>query len=383
MYRYKLRLNKMDLLAILYLVVFCVRYLFYLNRFVSAAIWTLCGSLIFVYCFLKKKQYRRVLLSFLAIDMVAMLSTFVNKNTYFFEIGYLIAPQAFGILIFLRREKLQIINTLVMMLFFYVAFRVLLLSNSMEFTLNHGISDLIGKNSTNIVMIFCLAINIIYRKYRQLNVRYIYFLIGLLVSLIYDSSGGILSFVLFGFAIFMCSRGGKKLSSAKTTLLVLAGVGVLSFIPSSLQKFIYFISDDNSRFAIWRMYFDLVKQNTINVIFGANIQNNAILFRYRNMHNDFINWHYNFGLLLALVFGWILIYCGYFYYKEKNWYYLVIWGILVVRSMTDGTDYCFMSIWVFMALDVYNKKGTGSTRSTLKGVEQDCIKRKQPYGVLT
>ena len=40
------------------------------------------------------------------------------------------------------------------------------------------------------------------------------------------------------------------------------------------------------------------------------------------------------------------------YLKNRAWYKLVISSVLFVRSMTDSTDYIFMSIWIFMLLDI-------------------------------
>lgn len=370
--RYRLgKKDVADIVALLYMAAFCIRFFSTIDKLVSAAIWTVSGALVLCYCFFTEKTYRKTMLYMLVIDLLAVLSIWINKNEYVFEIGYLLAPQSFGVLLYKQRDQLRRINFYGMCIFFYLVMQSLLIwfrVHNIEIVASMLLSNLVAKNTINILMIFFLSINIMYRVHNHISINYVYFIVGLLVSYIRDSNGGILAFSIFGIGIFLCTKGGKGLSPVKFMGVIFA-VFIFLYISDSFQIVLDFLLDDNSRFAIWRMYTDLARQNWVNVIFGANANTNVVLLRFMNMHNNFINWHFFYGMLPTLFFGGILVYCGYYYYKQKNWYYLVLWGVLLVRSMTDATDYCFMSIWVFMVFDVFQRRREGAkiNRADKKG----------------
>lgn len=342
-----------NICIILYLFSFTLRFYTNMNTTITAILWSLVGVLIFIYCYQSMPNYRRQIFILILITFLSLISGLMNKNRGFFYSLYVLSAQSFGLLIYKKRTDLSKIRNYMMVLFWYLTFAVVLFYA----TGGQGdiyLSKLIVKNTINIMMIFSCCIDLIYRLYSHLPIKYSYAVIGIITSLLCDSSGGILSFSILLVGEFICRKRQNALSIYKILLIIFLGVVVLFFM-GYITHLEAFLGDDNSRFSIWTMYYDIVKQSNKNLWFGGPLDNNAILYKIHNIHSNFLNWHCFYGLIPFVFYTFLLIYecmkCIY----QRNWYILVICVVLIVRSITDSTDFCFMSIWIFIYLLTSNK----------------------------
>lgn len=348
------RIQKDTCFLFFYLISFFLRFFTYMNKTLTALIWIICGIVILIRCLLKLNGKEPIIYLILIVDLVAFINGYFNGNNTYIDVLYLVSAQSFGIYIYLLRNRWNFFRNILLFLYAFIVLKVII------FRFNDPMNDielstLIGKNSVSIILIFICSIDVIYRIRNNKKMNYFVYIVGIIISVLCDSSGGILGFVLFGIGIFICTKKGNKISWRKVLLFLTISISIIA-VQDYIPKIIEFLSDDNSRFTLWHMYIELVKHSFMNVLFGAALYKNPILLHYRNIHNNFLNWHCFFGLIPTIFFSSMVIICGVYYLKKKNWPYLVIWIVLFVRSITDGTDYCFMTLWIYMLLDVISSK---------------------------
>lgn len=303
-----------------------------------------------MYAFLKYKAYRKILIFILFVDALSILNGYLNRNGTYIQALHNLAAQAFGVQLFLVKDRMKLVRNIFLLIYFYIVIKVIFFPH-IDFYGDKGVSELVGKNSISIVMIVSCVIDLFYRTKNAIKINYMLYIIGLGVSVITQSSGGMLGFSLFLLGIYICSSNGKKISFWKVFgLLIIFVLG--SIYLDYGNKILMFLSDDNSRFALWGMYFKLATQNIESLLLGGGIAQNAILSHYGNIHNNILNWHCYYGLIPTIVYVSIISMEIIVYLKNRAWYKLVISSVLFVRSMTDSTDYIFMSIWIFMLLDI-------------------------------
>lgn len=349
------KISKENVFAILYLISFCFRFFTNMNKAVTAIVWTVSGAIVLLNCFVKLKNRLNIIYLMIAVDFIAIINGFINGNATYTDAIYIVLAQGFGMELFVLKKDWKVVRTLMLLMYVYILVRIIFFP-LIDIHGDKGISILIGKNSISIIMLFICIIDLIYRDKNNMKINYLPCIIGILISFLTDSNGGILAFTLFTVGIYVCGSKGNKLSWKKILILIFAGGGII-ISRGYMSQIIQFLTDDNSRFAIWNMYISLAKKNLGYFLFGAPLIENSILFRYFNIHNNFLNWHCYFGIIPMLFFCWIIILEGIYYIRHKRWYYIVIWGVMLVRSLTDGTDYCFMSLWIFMLLDMVAESG--------------------------
>lgn len=341
---------KLDyLIVLIYLIVFSIRFFSDIPKNISGILYFASGCICLIYCYCQKSARRKKIRTILFIDAISCIVALMNGNNTIVDALYVIAAQAFGFLLYKQKNKIRFTQLILGIIFLYVAFRVFFIPDVDRYG-DICLSPLCGKNTVSIIMMFSFSVDLIYRKLHDEQPNYFYVVIGILCSFITDSSGGILGFAMLGIGIFCC-KNREKLAWRRIVFYGSFGILIL-MLSGQYVKIIDFFSDDNSRFAIWKMYLSLADNNFKSVLLGADISQNHVLYHLFNIHNNFLNWHCYFGLIPFIAYSVILIYIASMYIKRKDWYMLVIWIALFVRSLTDGTDFCFMSIWMYMYLDV-------------------------------
>jgi len=339
--------------TVVYLLCFSLRFLTDLPKSVSGILFFLGGCVPLLYVFCKGKGCRKWISVVLIVDAVALINAAFNGNGGINDVLYVLAAQSFGFFLYMEKEQMKTAAIILLVVFFYIAFRVLFFPKIDSFG-GIGVAELCGKNAISVVMMFAYAVDLLYRKQQGKRPDYVLPLIGILISLVTDSSGGILGFTVIILGL-LCCKNANRIAWLRVLFGCAAGMGLL-IVTGLLPKVIAFLTDDNSRFTIWEMYLNLAFENLKGFLCGGTFSNNETLNYYKNIHNNFLNWHCFFGLLPMIAYFVIVVRSGIIYLKRKEWYLLVIWVALFIRSMTDGTDYCFMSIWMYMYLDVTMKK---------------------------
>lgn len=337
----------------LYGVCFSIRFLTNTSTNISGVIYFIGGIFAFAGAFFSRKSNKGLLLFILLIDCIAAINSVVNGNDTLFNVFYVFSAQAFGALLYNLRYSLKMIRFIYMLIYIYIVVKVIFFP-SIDVYGGISISNLCGKNTISIVMMFSYAIDLIYRKNNNKKPSFILAFIGIIISLLTDSSGGILGFALIVIGLFICSNN-YKLDWKKIIFGFV--ISILFLCLSGYYVYLFdFLSDDNSRFTIWYMYVSLAFANFKSFFLGANITNNSVLNHFFNIHNTILNWHCFMGFVPMILFVVILFYILANYIKARDWYMLVLFVSMFVRAMTDATDFCFMSMWIYMLLDVTNRK---------------------------
>lgn len=347
MRRQYIKISTEDMYIILYFVFFSVRFLTNINKNVSGILWGMYGVFLFIHTYKKLKDHKKFLIILLWIDIIGFINGYLNGNNTFSSAVYVLSAQSLGLEVYVNRKKISLTRCILLFIYTY-AFIKILINPYIDSYDGRGISLLIGKNSVSILMILACSIDLIYREKCRKGNNYLLYIVGMLISVLTNSSGGILGFIVFALGVYICKNHGNRLSWIKILSLIIA-IAIIVF-GGNLSRIIDFLKDDNSRFAIWRLYITLAINSIKNILLGGNISNNITLLKYLNMHNNFLNWHYCFGLIPTIAFFSVVIYEFWYFFRNKEWYKFVICTAIFVRSMTDGTDYCFMTLWTYFII---------------------------------
>ena len=346
------RVKSDDIIAIIYILGFTLRFFSNINKTITALLWIISGILTIGYCYVKKKSLRKPILVFLLIMLVSYINGVINGNGGHLFFLFNLASGSFGFLLYLKKNSLQLVHFAFSVMFWWLVVYVLMYYFSGN-TNDIYINDLNVKNTINIIMLLCCFIDLLYRIQEQKQIVYYPYIVGIITSFFYDSSGGILGFLVLLFGIFLCSKNKDKISKIKLAISALSGIVI---VISFYQIILEFLGDDNSRFWIWGAYYSLIESNFKNLLFGSNFYPIEELYRIKNVHCNFFNWHAFYGLIPFVFYSsiviWEIIKC----FVLKHWYYFFFCLTIFVRSITDATDFAFLSIWVFLWIELSSDK---------------------------
>lgn len=352
----KIEFTKLDVLMLLYFITFGVRMLTDISFNIMTALWFVVGIVIFVCAYAIYPRYRKPLLTLFVVDMIALVGLYMTGGHNPMNAFILVSTQALGILIYERRKNLGILEVVTLFMVFYLAYEVVTTPKVLINSWQYGIvlSKLVLQNTVSILLILFLSLHFIRCHENQKNVNYVYFFVAFVTAVICDGMGGILTLALYLGGIWLVNHKANKLRTGR--LFFAVGVFVLAVTAiNGWGILIEKLTDDNARFYIWSNYFWCI-DSIEEFLFGADVSRVEFLARARNMHNTFINWHYNYGIIPTLFFLYMMVQNVVYSIKTKNFVFLLILGVTGVRAMTDETGYCFMVLWTYMW--IYAKEHT-------------------------
>lgn len=333
-----------DVLLIIYMITFSIKYFANVNVVCSTVVLSLVGTYIFMYTYNKYEYIRKVMQQFIMINSCAFIGLAVNQGHSAFLVLTLTAYEGFGLLLYCTNSNYKLIQIYSNFLFAYICIKVILMYT-------HGIyidlSILSRRNTISIELLMIYFIDIIYRIRNKRTLNYAMYLLGLLIAVMCGGSGGMLCLTVFPILVFMCRKYGTRLSKRKIFFILF--VGFIAFWGLGyISHFIVFISDDNSRFWIWSRYGELAFSSPAGFIFGARVDSVPFLALQRNMHNTFINFHYFYGLIPFVFYVYMNSISAINLWKQKEFYLLSILFATSLRGFTDAAEFCFTAIWVFL-----------------------------------
>jgi len=332
-------------------VTFLVRHLTDISFFGTTALYFMMGIAAFAYAYLVFSEYRQLMRLLLFVDIIAGFDLLANGNHNAFNAVVLLTAQVLGILVYHNRKNLKLLDIVGILIILYLTYKVTTTPKVLISSWQYGIilSKLVWQNAVSIIIIEFLSFDLIYRLECKKKVNYLIFAIALIVAIICDGIGGILSISLFCIGVWIVNQKRNTLYWWK--ILLLATV-VIIFLKTtdSWEKVIETLTDDNSRIYIWSCYIECV-DSIKAFLLGAAIDRNIYLMKMANMHNTVLNWHYNFGLIPLAFFLWMLIVDFKYCIKTKNYTLLLIMCITCLRAMTDEASYSFMPIWTYVWIE--------------------------------
>lgn len=214
---------------------------------------------------------------------------------------------------------------------------------------------LFTRYSNNFVSIIILFPVVMYyaiaEQYRD-KISYIPALIVWILSLLASGRSGIgASSILFVSIFLYCELRSEKSKQQsrvlfifgilwKTILIILIGVVIyyifVEYSSVILRKFLQSGFDNQARAVIWKDYIDHTFDSLKNIVLGTP-KENLIMGRIfeGNAHNSFINIHVDNGILVLIVFGY-LVYSIVYAVKNKKWIFLICLVTFCFRAFFDN-----------------------------------------------
>lgn len=188
----------------------------------------------------------------------------------------------------------------------------------------------------------------------------------LLLSVWATGRGGIVSslFMLVGIAFVYLGRimkkrglGLKLLVYAAIALVLVYWVGGALNITDevmSLGKLGTKGTDMSERMAIWSDYYNTALKSSKNFLFGAPFAETELVSYFEgNTHNSFLYLHATNGLLMFLVFTFMLIRSIIFFIRRKKFVLLVVILTMFLRGFTDKFIFGQYGMPIMMYLVMY------------------------------
>lgn len=342
-----------DFLIISYFVSFWLRFFTDINFLILSIVWFLIGCVIAIYTYIYDCSSRVTWKILIIVDSIAFINAIINQNGKIASIVVVFIAQSFGVLLYKNKERLCIAEKIAIITIIYLMFVIFLTEPVKISSWEYGIviSKLLGGNSTSIVICMCLSIYILNRYNSNKKIDYWPFLIYIIITFKVGGNGGILSSLVFLVLIFFLDRKSKKISKIKIFVF-----SILALIVIVLGKYYVYllqlITNDNSRLWMWSNYWSCAIKSFKNMFFGASVDSIEFLSKQKNMHNSYINWHYCFGLIPFLLYLFMILRSMLMYTIEKKHAILIISIVLFLRASTDEASFSFMSIWIYMWMDL-------------------------------
>lgn len=341
-------------LIIMNLIAFSLRMMTDIGFVLTSMLWFVTGAAGFVYLFWEKAQYRMPLLLLLVIDIIGGINLLINGNHNFLTAGIPVITQVLGILVYDQRKDLSAINVVVGLDILYLTVISAITPRIPNGTFDSRgraqysvyISKLTGKNTVSILLIMFLTIHVIHRLQQRRNMNYLYFALSLAAVCFCGGRGGILCISLFSAGVWVIDHRKNKIILWRLGVLVV-GFAAACTVLGVWAKLWEAVTYDNARFSIWSNYFSCV-DSFGKFIFGAPVDRFEFLMKQKNMHNTFINWHYNFGLIPTVGFLVMVIRGAVHCLETRSFTLLLIFGVVFLRAMTDETSFALMPVWTYI-----------------------------------
>lgn len=301
------------------------------------------GGLGFLMALLSRKYNLPSVLVFFAVYMLTLAANWVTIGNISFSS---IAVNLFliGITIVMLKQQWGYREGIIV---FYVT--VLLMNHARNAS---AVRRILVSSTNYISVVMLLAVSFYYiavererRKLKLLDV--LPAVICFLFSVWARGRGGILSstvlLVLILF-LFMKTVTDKKIKWTIVIVFALLVVGVVLIVKNislldtfmSLGKWGTRGADNSSRMYIWGSYFSKLKESLWYVLFGAPLDKiPAIAMVGENCHNSFLQLHAYNGLLMFIIFLYLMVKSFIYYMRKKQYVMAAMMFVLVLRGMTD------------------------------------------------
>ena len=337
-----------NLIYILYYLAFVIHYFTNIKVIISLLLFgivAVCATLYFFSAPVSKKLFCYYI-AIVAIDLFACIAVIYNRNHTLADPIKLYVYQMIAILLCYRKESLSFFRQITIIVFWVLFFLCIHAFVNSTCDLDFIISMRIGSNSASVLAIAFLAIDYIWREFRQEKISYFYCLVTLLISFLSRSIAGFCTTILLFIIIIFYSSDKREVKWFRKIFYLIIIAAIFSNI-LELQNFLS-QGDSSTRIIMWKEYFLLLRQSFGNLLLGANISKNELLNYYKNLHNGFLNWHYFYGLLVMLFFLFIVAVDIFISLKRKNIGLFALLIATIARTLIEESTYAFMVIWCYV-----------------------------------
>lgn len=284
--------------------------------------------------------------------LIIMEITFPNLGMY---ITYAIL--AFLLMNYRTNEKLTLLLYYMLTGYLYIK-----LAQGVDANLVFGH---ISRNGISAYLLFFITLYYIQceKKKKKRNVLHVLFCLPVIFWAVGRS--GILSFAVLTAGMmfeFICKTRNFFL---KLLYVLLGGTAAAiifycfyDFIYYAVQHFIHF-GFTSPRLDIIKTYITDAVMQLKTIFLGFNIQDNFFYEFYNyNLHNSFLVFHKNLGLMPLAYFLFMLIISVLQYIRRKNFFFITIIITLGIRSFTDTLAFqgIYDIIWLYIVFNITKKE---------------------------
>lgn len=215
--------------------------------------------------------------------------------------------------------------------------------------------------SENIVNFIVLSLTIAVYLSRYLKKKKIIIhpaMIGLIVGFWSTGRSGIIATLLLLFIVMIYKYSTKQ----KYIMMLFFGCILLFFTQPVIKKLVSLGNNiatrggtreglsNNIRIEIWRDYLNSIDIKSF--LFGFNTNNQHIFYGFRDLHNSFLDGHYQFGIFMVLIYLLLIVACVKLI-LSKEYYPVLLLIIFLLRGTTDTVIFTGRFDFIFMAILLY------------------------------
>lgn len=341
--------RKMKLYSMQATIIISLFYFFYFIKMIaqssrilfliSTILMFIIGITSFMYVLISKrfKNKGRIIFIIFVLFLFGLISSFYNNNYRFQD--YFLILQYIGIGLLLIRYKLnyKIISYFFFLYVFFFIYHMV--------TGTHP-DNIFSVSRNNISVFMILQVVLLYISMYQNNLPIKLYPSIILVILCIWAIGrsGILVSIILLLGILLYLQIYNKKNVFKNILLIILLLSLFyifinyfyGFINGAVERTSRLGMKDTSRLAINEEYLRVALLSFENFFFGFYLYDNFIfsLFGY-NLHNSYARLHSFFGIVGVLIFFVLIVKTFYKYIKIKNYLFLLLFTILLIRMTTD------------------------------------------------
>jgi hypothetical protein len=335
-----------SLFLVIYMFVDFIKFFNVVPPLVGNILYVLLGSLAIGYSTIKKGIGRQIpILSFIFFYIFfGAIGLLFNGNMDPQELLWPFAFMGLAILLLNFDINYKLVKALYYFSIFFIALRIIVAG---------GISSLdtaSSRNTIGIMVLIYFSLYVIASYVNKKKITIFPVLFGLLITIIAIGRSGILTFVLLTmlFIIFEFKGNKHKIRNPLKWIFVILFGGILFLIFYSFLD-TYFVETINNfksrglesvRIGIWSDYFNKTFTSAQFLLLGTPISGTYWLDMFTdNLHNSFFMLHAKYGLIVFLVIILLIIKSSWYFFKMKNYLYLVVLVAVVFRMQFDYTNF--------------------------------------------
>lgn len=338
-------INKNHLIITIYFIIFCTQELITGMQLVGQAINIIYGLVLFILLLSGKIKFKNERTKLVQNIMLVVISIFIIFGTISFMYNNnggpalflkILSPMIVGAIIYYNHIDTKFMNKIYYLIVLAIIYKWVLVGNE----------NIVFNSSRNMISLFflfmnCLDIFVRYKNHDRQDYKKV--LLTVIFSFIAKGRSGIIISCLFLFiTIFkeIFSKGIKSKIKLLLFIIILIVLFIysLDFIDIYLESFDRF-GTETGRTDYWIMYFNSIKDNLFNLLFGTKLTSFYMLKIVDfNLHNAFLMSHANYGLLIFVSLV-VLLGLGLITSLKNNNYSIFI--IIFLLLSKGNIDYVF------------------------------------------
>lgn len=296
----------------------------------------------------KNKISKKFILLLITYSFFGFISKIYNNNMDLVEMFWPISYWGIALLILTYPINTEIVYCNLILYSLIILYKIIKYNSTNQYIL--GLAS--SRNHISIHLLYLYILFRIENSRKNKYNKYLPLLSSLIISVLAFGRAGILTFsVLFFFELFIMDSSYKRISIRLVLKIIITIILLTSIFYILINKyypklFIELIDSiekrgiESIRTNIWLDYFSIIKNNVLNLLFGAKIQGGYVLNDFsENMHNSFLMLHSKYGIISVFGLVYLIFNSAFFAIKKRKYYLIILLLSLLIRMNFDYTNF--------------------------------------------